>query len=151
MVTRAMGPVLIVEDSDRDFEIIQWALKKLSINIPIVRCKDGDKALDLLYNRGEYADRIKFPRPSLVLLDLNLTMMDGHEVLATIKKDDALKTIPVIIWTTSSDPQDIEISLKEGANSYILKPMTVEKLLEAVEMLNHYWFGVVVLPDATGI
>ncbi|GCE13325.1 response regulator [Tengunoibacter tsumagoiensis] len=143
-------PLLIVEDNDEDFEILEWALQKLSINTPTLRCKDGDEALDLLYQRGKYSDVQQYPRPAIILLDLNLTLMDGHEVLSHIKRDDTLKMIPVIVWTTSSDPKDIEICFQEGANSYILKPMTVEKLLEAVEMLNHYWFGVVMLPDNAG-
>lgn len=139
-------PILIVEDNDEDFEVIRWALQKLSITIPFLRCEDGEDALDFLYHRGVYADAKQAPRPALILLDLDLTITDGHEVLTIIKQDKDLKMIPVIVWTISTDPRDIEISFREGANSYILKPMTIEKLLEAVEMLNRYWFGVVALP-----
>ncbi|HLG77009.1 MAG TPA: response regulator [Ktedonobacteraceae bacterium] len=139
-------PILIVEDSDEDFEVIRWALQKLSITIPLVRCEDGEDALDFLYHRDAYADVAQAPRPALILLDLDLTITNGHEVLTIIKQDKDLKMIPVIVWTISTDPRDIEISFREGANSYILKPMTIEKLLEAVEMLNRYWFGVVALP-----
>jgi CheY-like chemotaxis protein len=140
------APVLIVEDSNEDYEIIQWALKKLSIETPIAHCVDGDDALDYLYKRGVYTNA---PRPALILLDLGLTATDGYEVLHVIKQDESLKTIPVIIWTSSSDPKDIEISFKQGANSYILKPINLEKLLQTVEMLNQFWFGVAVLPTAT--
>ena len=139
------APVLIVEDSDEDYEIIQWALKKLSIETPVTRCVDGDDALDYLYRRGIYAQK-NVPRPMLILLDLGLTATDGYEVLHTIKQDEALKAIPVIIWTSSSDPKDVEVSFKQGANSYLLKPMNLEKLLQSVEMLNQFWFGVAVLP-----
>ncbi|GCE20332.1 response regulator [Dictyobacter kobayashii] len=147
MIDRSDYPILIVEDSDEDFEVIQWALQKLSITTPIYRCDDGDDVLDFLHHRGKYAEKGTSPRPSLVLLDLNLTLMNGQEVLTQIKQDETLKMIPVIIWTTSADPKDIEICFKQGANSYILKPMTFEKLLEAVDLLNQYWFGVVMLPD----
>ncbi len=140
------GPVLIVEDSDEDYEIIQWALKKLSIRTPVTRCVDGDDALDYLYMRGAYAKK-ETARPVLILLDLGLTAMDGYEVLSTIKQDERLKAIPVIIWTSSTDPKDVDISFKQGANSYMLKPMNLEKLLQSIEMLNQFWFGVAVLPS----
>jgi len=148
MVSNILYPLLIVEDSDEDFEILQWALKKLSIKLPVYRCRDGDDALDFLYQRGVYQDAVNAPRPAIILLDLKLTATDGLEVLHTIKHDAQLKMIPVIVWTTSSDPKDIEISFKQGANSYMLKPMTLEKLLQAIELLNHYWFGIAVLPHS---
>lgn len=147
MFNRADYPILIVEDTDEDFEMILWALKKLSIKTPIYRCEDGDEALDFLYHRGKYADSTLAPRPALILLDLNLVLLDGQEVLTQIKLEDELKMIPVVVWTTSDDPKDIEVCFKQGANSYILKPMTSEKVLQAVDLLNQYWFGVVKLPE----
>ena len=142
----ATYPILIVEDSDEDYEIVNWALKKLSIELPVYRCADGDEALDFLYHRGPYANLQSSPRPAIILLDLNLTATDGQEVLEQVKNDDELKAIPIIVWTSSSEPEDIEFSFKRGASSYILKPMSLEKLLEAIELLNHYWFGIVALP-----
>lgn len=147
MFNRADYPILIVEDTDEDFEMILWALKKLAIKTPIYRCEDGDEALDFLHHRGKYADSTLAPRPALILLDLNLVLLDGQEVLTQIKLDDELKMIPVVVWTTSDDPKDIEVCFKQGANSYILKPMTSEKVLQAVDLLNQYWFGVVQLPE----
>ena len=147
MFNRADYPILIVEDTDEDFEMILWALKKLSITTPIYRCEDGDEALDFLRHRGKYTDSTLAPRPALILLDLNLVLLDGQEVLTQIKLDDELKMIPVVVWTTSDDPKDIEVCFKQGANSYILKPMTSEKVLQAVDLLNQYWFGVVQLPE----
>lgn len=142
----AAYPILIVEDSDEDYEIVNWALKKLSIELPVYRCCDGDEALDFLYHRGSYTNSQSAPRPAIILLDLNLTATDGQEVLEQVKNDDDLKAIPIVVWTSSSDPVDIEFSFKRGASSYILKPMSLEKLLEAIELLNHYWFGIVALP-----
>lgn len=147
MVNSAAFPILLVEDNDEDYDIIRWALKKLSISTPVYRCADGDEALDFLHHSGAYTEPDSSPRPALVLLDLSLTATDGLEVLQSIKQDAELRTIPVIIWTSSSDPKDIEICFKQGANSYMLKPMNLHKLLEAVELLNQYWFGVAVLPD----
>lgn len=146
MEINATYPILLVEDSDEDYEIIHWALKKLSIELPVYRCIDGDDALDFLYHRGPYTNLQNAPRPTIILLDLNLTATNGQEVLRQVKNDDALKTIPIIVWTSSSDSDDIEFSFKNGASSYILKPMNLQKLLEAIELLNHYWFGIVALP-----
>lgn len=148
MVNTAAYPILLVEDSDEDYAIIQWALKKLSINTPVYRCTNGDDALDFLQHHGAYTDKEKAPRPAIILLDLTLTGTDGREVLEQIKQDNDLRMIPIIIWTSSSDPKDIEICFKQGANSYMLKPMNLQQLLEAVEMLNRYWFGTVVLPES---
>lgn len=149
MVNSAAFPILLVEDNDEDYDIVRWALKKLSISTPVYRCADGDEALDFLHHSGAYTDPASSPRPALILLDLKLTATDGLEVLESIKQDTELRTIPVVIWTSSSDPEDIEICFRQGANSYMLKPVNLDKLLEAVELLNQYWFGVAVLPNTT--
>ena len=122
-------------------------LRKSGLTRLLYRCVDGDDAFDLLYQRGKYAPPRRVERPALILLDLNLIATDGHEVLVRLKQDDDLKMIPVIVWTSSTDPRDVEISFKQGANSYILKSMNLEKLLETIELLNHYWFGIAVLPN----
>lgn len=141
-------PLLVVEDNDEDFEMLRWALKKLSITIPVYRCVDGDDALDFLYHKGPYTNITQSPRPAIILLDLQLTATDGQEVLEQVKSDPDLHMIPVVVWTSSSDPTDIEVCFRQGANSYILKPMTIDRLLEAIELLNRYWFGMVVLPSS---
>ncbi|GCE23718.1 response regulator [Dictyobacter kobayashii] len=143
------APLLLIEDNDEDVELIEWALKKLSITIPLVRCADGEEALDYLYHRNNYSDPQQSPIPALILLDLQLVAVDGLEVLQEIKQDERLRMIPVIVWTSSSDEHDIEISFKQGASSYILKPMSVQRLLAIIEMLNQYWFGVATLPEKT--
>src|SRR5689334_16181358 len=91
MKSNARNPILIVEDNDDDFEMIIWALKKLSIAMQVCRCIDWDEALDYLHGRGAYTDPQQAPRPAIILLDLNLMAMDGQEVLAHIKNDDTLK------------------------------------------------------------
>lgn len=142
-----LSPILIVEDNPEDVELIKWAINKLSIPMRVAWCQDGEEALDYLYRREEYENPDKSPRPALVLLDLTLITLHGHDILQRIKQDDDLKHIPVIIWTSSEKEQDVEVSFSYGANSYILKPMGVQSLLHAVEMLNTYWFGVTILPD----
>lgn len=139
-------PILLVEDSPEDFEATVRAFNKSGLKNPIIRCEDGDGALDYLYRRGRWADPETSPRPGVVLLDLNLPGTDGREVLTEIKKDDQLRHIPVIVLTTSNDRRDVEACYHAGANSYIQKPVDMDGFLKAIERLNGYWFEVVVLP-----
>jgi CheY-like chemotaxis protein len=138
--------ILLVEDSDVDYETVIRAFRKGSLDNPIIRCQDGDDALDYLHRRGAYTDPAQSPRPVLVLLDLNLPGTDGREVLEEMKQDPELKDIPVIVMTTSSDQRDVERCYRYGANSYVTKPVTFEGYLEAVKRLHMYWFETVLLP-----
>ena len=138
-------PILLVEDSPEDFETTQRAFRRSGLKNPIVRCSDGDEALDFLFRRGDHADA---PRPGVVLLDLNLPGTDGREVLAEMKADPELRQIPVIVLTTSSDERDVSACYQAGASSYIQKPVDLEGFMRAIERLNDYWFEVVILPRA---
>jgi CheY-like chemotaxis protein len=137
---------LLVEDSPEDFETTERAFRKSGLRNPIVRCADGDEALDYLFRRGQYAAPAKSPRPGVILLDLNLPGTDGREVLTEIKADPVLKQIPVVVLTTSRDDRDVDACYKAGANSYIQKPVDMDGFLKAIERLNGYWFEVVILP-----
>jgi CheY-like chemotaxis protein len=139
-------PILLVEDSPEDFEATERAFRKSGLKNPIHRCSDGDQALDYLYRRGAYADPARSPRPGIILLDLNLPGTDGREVLEAVKRDDALKLIPVIVLTTSADERDVEACYLAGANSYIQKPVDLDGFMKAIEHLNGFWFEVVILP-----
>ncbi len=136
-------PILLVEDSPEDFETTQRAFRKSGLKNPILRCADGDEALDFLFHRGSH---VNAPRPGVILLDLNLPGTDGREVLSEIKGDAELKQIPVIVLTTSSDDRDVQACYQAGASSYIQKPVDVEGFMRAIERLNDYWFEVVILP-----
>jgi two-component system, response regulator len=138
-------PILLVEDSPEDFETAERAFRKSGLKNPIIRCADGDEALELLFRRGRFADA---PRPGVVLLDLNLPGTDGREVLSEIKADPQLKHIPVIVLTTSSDDRDVQACYQAGASSYIQKPVDLDGFMRAIERLNDYWFEVVILPKA---
>lgn len=140
--------LLVIEDSDEDFEAFGRIMRKSSVANPIYRCIDGDDALDFLYHTGEYINLAKAPRPSIILLDLNLPGTDGREVLEQLKQDDDFKTIPVIVFTTSSNPKDIEVCYQYGVNGYILKPIDVKKLTRTLQVFIDYWFEAVLLPDA---
>jgi CheY-like chemotaxis protein len=139
-------PILLVEDSPEDTEATLRALKKAGMTFPVFHCASGDDGLDFLYQRGKYTDAMQSPRPCFILLDLNLPGTDGREVLAEIKNDEHLKTIPVVVLTTSTDTRDIENCYFMGANSYIKKAVDFEKFSQSIRLLNDYWFHVVELP-----
>jgi CheY-like chemotaxis protein len=147
MVGNPTQPLLVVEDSDEDFEAFGRMLRQSSIPNPIYRCTDGEDALEFLYHTGQYIDSVKAPRPGIILLDLNLPGTDGREVLEQIKQDNDLKVIPVVVFTTSSNPKDIEVCYRYGVNGYILKPINIKQLMRTIQVLIDYWFETVVLPD----
>lgn len=143
-------PILLVEDSDEDYEATLRAFRKARVANEIHRCITGDEALDFLFRRGDYAEPAPAPRPGIILLDLNLPGTDGREVLAEIKASDELKAIPVVILTTSASGADIERCYGLGANTYIQKPVSFEGFLEAIERLRDYWLELALLPQKGG-
>ncbi|MEG4319288.1 MULTISPECIES: response regulator [unclassified Microcoleus] len=146
--TRGMQlpPLLIVEDSNEDFEAFQRYLNVYFSQIQVYRCINGDRALAFLYRTEPYTDPKTAPRPGLILLDLNLPGTDGREVLYKIKQDENLKNIPVVVFTTSNNPKDIEACYQQGANSYIIKPMDFKLLKRSIQTLLSYWFEITMLP-----
>lgn len=140
-------PIFLVEDSDEDYEITIRAFKRVHLDNKVVRFETGDQALDYLFRRGIYSDPLKSPRPSLLLLDLNLPGTTGTMVLSKIKHDADLRHIPVVVLTTSSDQHDIDECYSEGANSFIKKPVSFEKFVESVQRLKDFWFDIALLPD----
>lgn len=139
-------PILLIEDSPEDYEATLRAFQRSGLKNPIVRCEDGDSALDYLFRRGRYTAPESSPRPGVILLDLNLPGTDGRQVLQEIKRVEGLRKIPVVVLTTSSDERDIDACYRAGANSYIQKPVDLEGFFRAIERLNGYWFEVVILP-----
>ena len=135
--------VLLVEDSPGDVRLTQEALKDAKVHINLHVASDGAKAMAFLMREGEYA---KAPRPDLILLDLNLPKKDGREVLEDIKEHPTLKTIPVVVLTTSSSEADILRSYQLHANCYITKPVGLEGFLTVVKSIDSFWLSVVRLP-----
>lgn len=142
--------ILLVEDSPEDREATVRAFRRAGLANPIHECEDGEEALEYLQHRGRYADPKSAPRPSMVLLDLNMPGIDGREVLAAIKGDPELQEIPVIVLTTSSDERDVEACYRGGANSYVQKPVSLDGFVQAVQRLKEFWFEVVLLPRRPG-
>jgi CheY-like chemotaxis protein len=140
--------ILVVEDSDEQFEAVRRAFARAGIPNPVRRCVSGDDALDYLFQRGDHAGPSSEPRPGLVLLDLNLPGTDGREVLDQIKSDADLRILPVVVLSTSSSPGDIERCYRNGAASYIVKPVRFDDLLATIGHLKAYWIETVALPSS---
>jgi CheY-like chemotaxis protein len=138
-------PILVVEDSDEDYAAFLRAFQKMPVVNPVYRCKDGDDCLDYLYKSGIYTNKNPL-RPSLLLLDLNLPGTDGREVLEKVEADVQLKTIPIVVVTTSTSPEDVELCYRSGANSYVTKSHDWPQFEGNIRMLLDYWFTAAVLP-----
>lgn len=139
--------LLVVEDSDEDFEVLQIFMEDMAVSNPIYRCTTGDKALDFLYqNQGEEGGSYGV-RPSMILLDLNLPGTDGREVLQRLKQDESFREIPIVIFTTNSNPKDIKFCYRKGANGYLIKPIETEQFEKAVQAFVNYWLYTNTLPS----
>ena len=136
--------ILLVEDNAGDARLTREALKQIKVPVAVHVAVNGIQALDFLYRRGEYKES---PRPDLVLLDLNLPKKDSREVLEDIKGHPSLRSIPVVVLSTSTSPTDINRSYELHANSYISKPMDLEGFLEVVQGIEKYWLTVVKYPQ----
>lgn len=132
--------ILLVEDNPDDVELTLRAMKKNNINNEIVVLSDGEEVLNYLFYKDEYKDRSKNKTPGLILLDLKLPKIDGLEVLKELRKHESTKYIPVVMLTTSDEGDDIVNSYKNGANSYVRKPVDFEEFHNAVKQLGLYWF-----------
>lgn len=139
--------LLIVEDSEEDYTALLRIIRKQGFEYPIYHCLDGDEALDFLLHTGEYSNPETAPRPTLILIDLNLPGTDGREVIKVIKEHEQLKIIPVVVFSTSSNPQDIKICYEEGVNSYMQKPVNLQILSKNIEYFLSYWFETAILPN----
>jgi CheY-like chemotaxis protein len=135
--------ILLVEDNLGDARLTEEALKEGKIRNNLHHVKDGVEALAFLRRQGGYAGA---PTPDIVLLDLNLPKKDGRQVLAEMKADEALKTIPVVVLTTSEAEQDILRSYELHANCYVTKPVDLEKFISIVRAIEDFWLAVVKLP-----
>ena len=145
MITSPLRPILIVEDSAEDFTALGRAFRKHALQNPVLRCENGDQALAYLQGYGKAAG---WPAtlPALVLLDLNLPGTDGRAVLDILKKDPLLHSIPVIIFSTSSNSRDVEECYRLGANSYLTKPIKYGALEEKIGLIITYWLKASELP-----
>ncbi|MCF8034121.1 MAG: response regulator [Desulfarculaceae bacterium] len=135
--------ILLVEDNPGDARLAQEALKEAKVANELYWVDNGVKAVQFLRCQGEYPDA---PRPDVVLLDLNLPLMDGREVLAEIKADEVLKSIPVVVLTVSEAEEDILKSYDLHANCYITKPLDLDRFMDVVKQIEEFWLSIVKLP-----
>ncbi|MDZ7954326.1 response regulator [Nostoc sp. DedQUE09] len=147
MTKKLHEPLLVVEDSNEDFRMLQRLMRRMSVQNPIHRCTNGDEVLEFLYQLGNNAyTKGEDPpnpkvvlRPSVILLDLNLPGIDGRDILDRLKQDKSFKGIPIVVFTTSSNPKDIELCYQKGANGYLVKPMDAQELKKTIQAFVDYW------------
>lgn len=137
--------ILLVEDNEGDIILTQEALEDSNFIKSVDVVRNGREAMDFLLKEGGFANSL---RPDLILLDVNLPIKSGHEVLTEIKANDRLKHIPVVMLTTSSSEKDINKAYKNHANCYISKPVEMKEFIEAISGIEQFWFNIVSLPQS---
>jgi len=137
------GPILMAEDNENDILITRRAWQKGNIRNPLHVVNNGEEVIDFLYKRNGYEDA---PTPLLMLLDLKMPKMGGFEVIQHVKQNEDLKSIPIIILTSSDRTVDIGEAYKAGANSYIVKPVNFDKFVKSILDVNNYWFKICKMP-----
>lgn len=135
----ANPPILLVEDEENDVMLLQRAFRRSGMVNPLQVVRHGDDAVAYLEGTGEFADRAKYPLPVLVLLDLKLPRRNGLEVLEWVKERANVRKIPIVVLTSSKNDEDVNRAYELGANSYLVKPVSFETLLELVKSLELYW------------
>ncbi len=138
--------ILIADDDAEDTMLIRDALKESRLKNGVQSVEDGEELMQYLRNEGKYSDKKKFPTPGIILLDLNMPKKDGREALKEIKADKNLRSIPIVILTTSKAEEDILKTYNLGVSSFITKPVKFSTMVDVMKTLNKYWFEIVELP-----
>jgi CheY-like chemotaxis protein len=139
--------ILLADDDEEDRAMTISALRERRVANDIRCVGDGEELSDYLFHRGAYANAEEAPKPGLILLDLNMPKKDGREVLAEIKADASLRSIPVVVLTTSKAEEDVARTYHLGVNSFITKPVTFDGLVQAMDAFSRYWLEIVELPN----
>ena len=135
--------ILLVDDSSIDFKLTSKAFERERLKVNLHHVENGEECLAFLRKQGKYSG---VPSPDLILLDINMPVMDGHEALAKLVQDENLKHLPVIVLTSSEDERDVLMMYKLRCNAYLTKPVDAFKFQEVIKLLNAFWLTVVVLP-----
>jgi CheY-like chemotaxis protein len=135
---QTLGRILLVEDDPRDVELTLTALDEYNLANEVVVAPDGEQALDYLYYRGNYKQRLR-ENPAVLLLDLKLPKINGIEVLKKIKSDEELKMIPVVVLTSSREEKDMLATYELGVNAYVVKPVDFHEFVNAIKKLGVFW------------
>ncbi|MCU0770874.1 MAG: response regulator [Verrucomicrobia bacterium] len=148
--SRTNRVILMADDDVDDRLLVREALAEAAVPHHLLFAEDGQMLLDYLKGTGSYANQPDAPRPELILLDLNMPLKDGREVLREIRSDAVLRRIPVVVFTTSRADTDIHQMYELGANSFVTKPAAFADLVRLMKRLTEYWFDTVHLPEPVG-
>jgi CheY-like chemotaxis protein len=138
--------ILLVEDNPADIKITQRALKESASEVQLIVVRDGQEAVDYLLREGAHAANAAWRRPDLILLDLNLPRLTGREVLDRVRATPGLRSVPVVVLTTSSRQEEIQEAYAAGANTYIEKPQDFARFVEVLKTIQRYWLDTALLP-----
>ncbi|MCK5581739.1 MAG: response regulator [Candidatus Omnitrophica bacterium] len=133
--------ILHVEDDEAQAELVKRSLAQNRVRNRVLNVYDGEEALDYFFHRGKYSDKLKSPKPHLILLDIRLPKIDGLEVLKQLKTNDSTKKIPIVILTSSAQEEDLAKAYEYHVNSYVVKPFDYENLLSLMHDLGFYWLS----------
>jgi len=139
-----LAHILLVEDNEGDILLTLEAFEECKLKIEVSVAKNGKEALDFLFKRGEFAD---VKKPDLILLDINIPIFNGHEVLRQIKTDSILKKIPVVMLSTSSNQKDLDEAYGNHCNSYVKKPLEMSEFLKAILKIEEFWLQLTTLSN----
>jgi two-component system, response regulator len=139
MMNEGVTEILLVEDNEDDAELTLIALKKNKLLENILILRDGQEALDFIFSKGNYLDRVLTSFPNVILLDINLPKVSGLDVLKALKTNEKTKIIPVVVMSSSSQDSEIIESYNLGANSYITKPIDFDNFMNTISTLGYYW------------
>lgn len=142
-------PILLAEDEQNDVFLIKRAFQKAQLLNPIRVVPDGQEAISYLRGDGHYADRESFPLPTLVLLDLKMPRLGGFDVISWVRQQPGLKRLPLVVLTSSKDGPDINRAYELGANTYLVKPVEFDGLVEMMKNLSLYWFIMAEHPECS--
>ena len=145
----AISVILIVEDRGDDILLIQRAFQKATVTNPVQVVRTGEEALAYLSGEGSYSNRAEYPLPALVLLDLKLPGIDGFEVLTWIRSQPAMRGLPVVVLTSSSEMSDVNRAYKLGANSFFVKELDFQGTVDFSKLLQNYWLTKTMLPESS--
>jgi CheY-like chemotaxis protein len=147
----AMKPphaILLVEDNPADVKITQRALRESGVPVDLIVVRDGQEAVEYLLREGSHAESPGWRSPDLILLDINLPRMTGREVLERVRGTPNLRTVPVVVLTTSRRQEDVQQMYAAGANTYIEKPQEFHRFVQVLQTIHRYWLDVALLPPA---
>jgi two-component system response regulator len=143
---KAPHAILLVEDNPADVKITQRALKESGLAVELIVVRDGQEAVDYLLRQGAHQGTSHWRVPDLILLDVNLPRMTGREVLERLRGTPSLRTVPVVVLTTSRCEEDVQQMYAAGANTYIEKPQDFQRFIQILQTIHRYWLDVAVLP-----